>query len=203
MIDPSHGDNTPTGHPMATRRRCKAINRKGERCGQWAMRNLDVCRFHGGLTPAGRATAGRNQVMARAEKAVLALDPDARSGNWIDAMERVLARLEGMEEHLRAELASLDVARIRQHGGEGGETIHALVQAYGQVLDRLGNTAHRMGQLDLESVRIRIADRQADAVTEAVTRALTRTDLTPAQQDDVRTKISQALTQLHEEGRTW
>lgn len=202
MVDQPHGAPPPARNPMAPPR-CTALNRSGTRCGQPALRGQDKCRYHGGKSPRATAAVKRREVMARAEKAVLALDPDARSGDWIDAMERVLARLEGMEEHLRAELASLDVARVRQHGGEGGEAIHALVQAYGQVLDRLGNTAHRMGQLDLESVRIRIADRQADAVTEAVTRALARTTLTPEQQDDIRTHISQALTELHEEGRTW
>lgn len=132
------------------------------------MDGTTVCYHHGGNLPRVKAAAARNVVISRAESAVMALDPSARSGDWIDALERVLARQEAMEDYLRQRVEEVSPASWRQLDAKDAEQLHALVDAYRVALRDLRDTADKIGRLDLDAVRIRIDAQRKEAIVSSM-----------------------------------
>lgn len=102
----------------------------------------------------------------------MALDPTARSGDWIDALERVLARQESMEDYLRLRVEEISPDSWRQLDAKDAEQLHALVDAYRVVLRDLRDTAAKIGALDLDSIRVRIEAGRTEMLTERMVRGL-------------------------------
>lgn len=136
------------------------------------MNGSTVCRMHGGSARQVRSRSAVNVVVDRAEAAVMALDPSARSGDWIDALERVLARQEAMEDYLRRRVEEVSPESWRQLDAKDAEQLHALVDAYRVALRDLRDTAAKIGALDLDAVRIRIDAQRKEAIVESMRRGL-------------------------------
>lgn len=155
--------------------RCTAKTKKSggkERCPHPATSGARVCRMHGAGAPQVKRAAAANVVRAKAEAAVLAMDPDARSGDWIDALERVLARQESMEEYLRGRVEDIGREDWRQLDAKDAEQLHALVDAYRVALRDLRDTAAKIGALDLDSIRVRIEAGRTEAITDWMVRRI-------------------------------
>lgn len=152
--------------------RCTGHNVSGKPCGRFPTNGVTVCMKHGAGAPQVKAAAARNVVIARAEAAVMALDPDARSGDWIDALERVLARQEAMEDYLRRQVEKVQPESWRQLDAKDAEQLHALVDAYRVALRDLRDTADKIGRLDLDAVRIRIDAQRKEHIVASMRKGL-------------------------------
>src|SRR5579885_2101124 len=73
------GDLHKIGSPPPERQ-CTAHRRDGERCPNWALKNLPVCRYHGGSNKRSQAAAEKRRaeaaVEAQARKALATLGAD-------------------------------------------------------------------------------------------------------------------------------
>lgn len=80
--------------PLA--QKCKARNRQGKRCGNWAIPGGTVCRFHGGKAPQVEKAALERlrelQHPAIAQLARIIEDPVAGDTDKLRAIENVLDR---------------------------------------------------------------------------------------------------------------
>lgn len=164
----------PDGPPEE--RRCTGIatggttrpERKGERCMQWALPGLTVCRFHGGSQKA--AAVGRQRV---AEANLLAKAQDLVG----EPVDNPLAELANLAGRARAWMELLerkvdDLGDGIRYEGKVGEQLRAEVALYERAMDRLGKFLADFGRLNIDERLSKIEEAKADVILRAIDAAL-------------------------------
>lgn len=179
------------------RRTCRAVNRQGVRCGNWAMTGQEVCRLHGGSSPQALDAAKRRLEKARAdgriaefleEYGIEAKHPHDGILEVVDksgAMVAVLGLLVGELSPDGGGLYGPD------HLGDGRP--HVLVEMYGDWLDRHAKACKLALDAGVDERRLRMAEAQASRLFSALSAALASAGLTTEQQFEIRSGLAAHL----------
>lgn len=106
---------------------CTARRTDGEPCQNYAVRGLDVCRFHGGSTPASVTVRQREEIKAIVEKTSGMTLPEIKPRDFAKVAAQMIAWNVKQFGELAQELETLRA--------EGAVVEHA--REYGDLLDRL------------------------------------------------------------------
>jgi len=145
---------------------CKAIRSDGGPCQQYALQNLDVCRFHGGATPGARDSRAKAEIVKMAglfdiPTPVEPADFAEVSGQYVGIQNQIVAAL-------------LDDLRRKTQGMDAVD----VVRQYSDILDRINwsqrETARMMTTAgDLRAKNPRPAPGTAKVPEELLREALT------------------------------
>jgi hypothetical protein len=166
-------------------RRCTGIcsggttrpERKGERCGQWAVPGLNVCRFHGGSK---KARAVGEQRVAEAKLMALATQLVGEPvDNPLAELSKLAGRARAWMELLEGKVEAL--GDEMRYEGKVGEQLRAEVALYERAMDRLGKFLADFGRLNIDERLSRIEEAKADVVLRAIDAALAHAGITGIQ----------------------
>lgn len=144
-------------------RRCSAMTRSGNRCRQYAVRDMTVCKMHGGSSPQARAAAQRRRAEAEATVLLERLwDPAAAP---VSSPVESLLRLAGRMEH------ALDVLGARLDV-DGLDLSKSTAQAWWRVMSELRQALVGLQRLNLEERQVELEASRAELVVLAFLSAL-------------------------------
>ncbi|MFI0914218.1 hypothetical protein [Streptomyces abikoensis] len=165
---------TPTPERQCTAHRSS----DGERCKNWALKNMTVCRYHGGANRRSRAAAERRRaeaaVDAQARRTLAALGADP-----VDNPLVALAQLAGEVTAFKDALAERvnELSSIR-YATDHGEQVRAEVLLYERAMDRVAAVLGTIARLNIDERLAAISEKQADAVIRAIDAALAHAGVT-------------------------
>lgn len=148
----------PNAAIMAGARQCKRIKRNGERCGNPALKGLEVCRFHGANKAAiakGRQRWELEQQEARTlqlvQKYAAEVDPNL---SVVDQYQIALANAVAWNTVCQQQLEALtDTLHINQ---SGDAKLDARIALYERSLDRVEKFLNNAQHLKLDETRVQI-----------------------------------------------
>lgn len=171
--------------------RCYGHNKAGKPCGRRPAVDQDVCKLHGGASPAALAKA-REKAVERAAAAELRQRWQAGDERPIEDPLTELARLAGeavaFKDYLRAQVDELDgaltywtertfVAGDDEIRTEAVENLRATVTAYERALDRTAKILAAIVKLDLAGRMLEVNRQKATLITDAVRYGLAQVDM--------------------------
>lgn len=184
-------------------KKCKASKTDGTPCGNWALRGMTVCRYHGGAAPAAKKAAARRleeeKARAEAAKAVKLfggkrdIDP---SQALLDLVQWTAGEVEFWRNKVRV-LAEENEAALTwgetktEFGFERGQVkdvttseggAHVAYRMLYAAQDRLAQYAAAALRAGVEERRVRLAEQQGDLVAMAIRRILAALGLSPEQE---------------------
>jgi hypothetical protein len=102
--------------------RCTRIKKSGERCGNWALAGVTVCKYHGGTLPSVRAKSevfkAQRETEKHAPRAISHDDPEGR-GDLALGME--IRRTVGWIRYCEAQIALLGAPRAGESAQEAAD----------------------------------------------------------------------------------
>lgn len=157
-------------------RKCKATNRAGQPCGNWALNGGLVCKFHGGKTPQAVRGAQLRLAAAKAEKLLV------RAGRPVgDPLSELLV--------LASEVVSFKDAtsvlvneledRIRFTDNKGSEQLRSEVVVYERAVERCGKLLESIARLNIEDRLARVSERQSELLAGVIDAVLSRLGFDP------------------------
>lgn len=173
----AHGKPACTGHIANG-------ERKGEPCSNFAGYQTDhpgigQCKKHGGRTPAANKNALRKEVEAEVVQQLGLTEWDPIIDPF-SALADHAGKGAAIEEILRLKVEEL--SSLRQYGGEMGDRISVIFEAWERSYARLSSNLQAMARLSLEdriaSIQGKVNEATAERVTAALTIALSSTDPT-------------------------
>lgn len=191
---------------------CTAHNRAGKPCGNRPLPDMEVCRLHGGASPAAKVAAKTRQLERDAE-AVL------RRQRWADGDETPildplteLAQLAGeaiaFKDFLRAQVHELDGAitqewsdkAVKMMTADGlreyavvKEDLRAVVTAYERAQARCAKILADIVKLDLAGRLLELNTARAAGIASAVREGLARVDMPAELRAGAQAAIAEAL----------
>lgn len=173
---------------MDDSRRCKAHNRRGERCGRAAIRGGFVCHVHGGGSPAVKAKALERLRTAEVENYVAGqasgwsqVDGPMSMGEVLDELlktARLAVRWRDLLEQIVGQLSEM---RYTAHGS-GAEQLRAEIALFERAMDRVAKVSEAIARLDLDARMAALSQRQGRQVFEAVERTVAQVPSLTAEQ---------------------
>lgn len=158
------------------------------------------CRYHGGMTDAGRENGRRALLVAQDAEL------EAKLRDWgydpVDDPTAVLADLAGMARAMvdwwATRLATLDPEDYRYTDDKGAEQLRSEVALHERAMDRAAKFATEIAKLDIDERRVRVAEVQTALLAQALDRALRvrAAGLTPTQISVVGDALHEALAEL-------
>lgn len=178
------------------RERCRATNRRGERCGRWPVPGATVCRAHGGASPQVKAAAARRRAEEEAARAValFGAPKDVEpSQALLDLVHWTAGEVEYWREQVRAlaaedpEALTWGKTREKTGGQDVGDTYEAkpniaYVMLYA-AQDRLAQYAAAALKAGVEERRVALAENQGALVADVIRRILDALDLDERQRE--------------------
>jgi hypothetical protein len=161
---------------MDDSRRCRATNRRGERCRRAAARGAVVCASHGAKAPQVKAKAAERVARAEIAQAVRTFGLNRAGVSEEEALRQELGRTLGHIAWLEVLVANLEPADLfwgrvaeqtgRESGsGTGGDTTrdHAMIRREARVsvpLAHLLEERKHLKSLAVEMVRLGLQERE-------------------------------------------
>lgn len=180
----------PWGYVVTAPKRCKAHNRQGNPCGQYAVPGATVCHYHGGSVPAVKRAAARRLAQAEAAELVAA-QVTARGPLTLPEVYAELlttaAQVVTWRDVLGARVAELEQFHGQDHNGD--ERVRADVALFERAMDRAGRVLELIGRLDLDSRMAALDERTGAALARVIRRVLDRAEMTPAAREDALARI--------------
>ncbi|MEV4438508.1 hypothetical protein AB0K09_05715 [Streptomyces sp. NPDC049577] len=165
-------------HPTPDRQCTAHRSRDGERCENWALQNMTVCRYHGGGTARSKAAAERRQaeaaVEAQARKTLAALGA-APVDNPLVALSELAGEILAFKTALAERVNELSSIR---YSTDHGEQIRAEVTLYERAMDRAAAVLGTIARLNIDERLAAISEKQAEAVIRAIDAALAHAGIT-------------------------
>lgn len=176
--------------PMDTR--CTATARQtGERCRNRPVPGALVCRFHGGKAPQVRRAAARRLVEGEARTLLQRLGQPSPLGNPVEELLALGAEVRAWQAVLREKVAVLD--RLDHTDKTGAERARALVDLYGQSLDRSHRVLSDLVRLGLEDRLVRMTEAEAAMMFTVFMSAMSRAGLPGQYHDPLREAMASEL----------
>ena len=154
--------------------------------------DVGLCKYHGGCSPHGvkKAEKDKLEIEVKRQLGLTDWDPIVDPYSALADHAGKGVALETILHHKVEELASL-----RQYGGEMGDRIDVIYEAWERAYSRIGNELIAMARLDLDDrisrLQAKIDDATADLVREAMTEATAH--LLPEVRDDVLVRFGKSL----------
>lgn len=192
----------PWGHAVTAPKRCKAHNRQGQPCGQYAVPGATVCHYHGGSVPAVKRAAERRLALAAAEQEVAARVATSGPLTLRDVYAE-LARTGAMVVAWRDLLAGKVAELERLHGPDhnGDERVKADVQLFERAMDRAARVLELIARLDLDARVAALDARTGDALARVLRRVIERAEMSDDARRDALERIVPA--ELRRMGEGW
>lgn len=169
--------------------KCRGTNRKGQPCGNWAIKGGTVCEDHGGKAPQVKAAAQVRLLEEKARKLI----PDQVEIHP-DPIRRVLelaAEMDAFRESVRLLVNNLE--DIATESYQAGEQVKAEVLVYERALERVAAAYLNICKLNLEERLVQIREREALAMLKALDKGLLAAGLSADQQQQVKQATARAL----------
>lgn len=167
-------------HPRGCIAHISSGERKGQPCGNYALKGQRVCRYHGGASPGALVSAPR---LGRSIETTAA-----------DALISGVCEAAGNVEFYRGLVERLGPAEILASGSPTGRIEpHVWVRLYNEERDRLANfsdVAHKAG---IEEHKLRWVEEDARTIFGAMYRAMTKAGLTTQVQELIRQEMRAEL----------
>ncbi len=151
------------------RPKCKATSKQtGKRCGQYPVRGLAVCKWHGGAAPAAKAKAEERRAAEEAAKAYAKIvDPDAPPvDNPLTELSKLARQVVDWKD-LLAQMVD-DLQNKFRYEGEHGENLRGEVLLFERALDRCAQVLGLIAKLNIDERLAAITERQALMLEEAL-----------------------------------
>lgn len=169
-------------------RQCTARNRRGSRCGRWAIRGGNVCAMHGGKAPAVQAAAARR--LAEAEAMATLAEVEVHSvDNPLEELAQLAAEMRAMQKHVGnivGQFTSLTEATMF------GEQLNVMVRLYERMMDRTAKVLADWTRLGFDERMATLNERQTDLIERFLFAVVDRIELT----DEQRTRLPDAAVAM-------
>lgn len=182
--------------------RCKATNTgeasAGERCGQNAVRGLDICAKHGGGHPVAREM-GKRVMENRIERHRLGKLADKYGLdelNPLQAMQKLVQEVLMLKEHLYEQIANMDAEDWTYTDRIGVEQARQVFQMYERAVERSSRLLVDLGKLNIDDRLAKVSEKQAEVVAVVMEKVLTAMELDEERRDEAKTLLGQEFRKL-------
>lgn len=172
-------------------RKCTARRSDGTPCGAYAIRGAEVCRAHGGSSPAVTAAAADRVLDERANRALARLDAEP-CDDPLAALAEVAGQVLAWKDSMAEQLDRLEELRYSATGA-GTEQLRAEVALYERAMDRAVKVLGVIAHLDIDNRLARISEQQADVVARAVQAGLDHAGVTGTPAAEARAVVARHL----------
>lgn len=181
----------PWGYAVTAPKRCKAHNRQGNPCGQYAVPGATVCHYHGGSVPAVKRAAARRLAQEEAAELVAARVEARGPLTLPEVYSELLAtagEVVGWRDLLAGKVAELERLHGPDHNGD--ERVKADVQLFERAMDRAARVLELIARLDLDTRLAALDARTGDALARVIRRVLDRAEMTEGARRDALERIT-------------
>jgi hypothetical protein len=169
---------------------CGAKTRAGGKCGRHPMSGYHRCDMHGGKLPNVRRMLARQEVEAKALRAI-EREGITPVGDPVELLRSLAGEAVALKDFFAARMAALEEIRYATPGA--GEQLRAEVSAYERGLDRAERFLADLARLGLDERRVRVTEAQAAVLLGVIVRGLAAAGLAEEQQLSARNAIGAEL----------
>ena len=169
---------------------CKATTRQGEPCKNPAVRGTVVCRMHGvNQATRTKAAIAVQKHVAEARLAQFLQENGCEPvDNPLEALRDLAGEIVAVKDWLRGQVTHLEHTSNVQ-----GEQISALMQLYGQFLDRAERSLTSIAKLNIDERLAHIQQAQAQVMAQVMAEAIMRLTADKQKQSEARVIVGQLL----------
>jgi hypothetical protein len=185
-------------------RRCRArAKTTGERCRKAALKDMVVCRSHGGAAGQSRAAAARRRAEKQAAAVLTARGQVVPIYEPLETLAEVAGEVVALKDYLRNQVDALNGVLTYSYAsgeiaglGQSREDVRAVVAAYERALDRAARVLAVMAKLDLTGQLLPLRTRKAELIIAAIDAGLATATLSGSQIQQIKSAIADELAKI-------
>lgn len=171
--------------------KCRARNRQGRSCGNYAMAGQLVCRLHGGASPQAKAAAAVRLAEQKALTEIARLDV-VPINNALEALQEHAAIVVAWRDDCAAMVSGLK-DRIRFESSVRIEQLRSEVVLWERALDRATVALTALARCQVDDRLAAISARKAETLAAALAASLALAGMEPEQAARVRGDFARRL----------